>query len=373
MLYQANNYNTEYYDALEFLDECAYLDEDESYFHPQEAPVIAFGENAIVDYNYIEKIMEDTGCSVEEARYIIAESHNLNYDDLYIRMNEYDVLAFPEILEEMAIEPILAPISENDIAYQLCEACIDAFIESGDDTWLACILDEGVIENITKVMQDPSMTQAEKYNAVSNYRRQVENDPNQLPEYAAEIKKYHEERDKKNSIDNQLTNDFPSWMKPKTNNSPGFFTRGKNWISDKASAIGNEYKSFGSDLKAAAGRDGIGNKLSGIGSAIASHKGAAAGIVGVAAGGVALKKFIDYRKKLAYEAANRPRTWIARKISSLRSIYQKYLQRAKAAKAKHQASVFQRIASVILGCIDFLLRKLQKGTDRIAGYKTNPR
>ena len=77
--------------------------------------------------------------------------------------------------------------------------------------------------------------------------------------------------------------------------------------------------------------------------------------------GFGIKKFLDRRKTREYaeHIASQPKGFIARKIAALRSIYSTYLYRARVAKSYGQASIFQKIASAILGVIDFLLEKLE--------------
>ena len=59
------------------------------------------------------------------------------------------------------------------------------------------------------------------------------------------------------------------------------------------------------------------------------------------------------------QMANAPKSWIAKKIASLRKLYQNYLYKANVAKATGQAGVFTKIAHKILSVIDALMRKMQ--------------
>ena len=92
-----------------------------------------------------------------------------------------------------------------------------------------------------------------------------------------------------------------------------------------------------------------------------------AGIVGAAAaGGLALayKKHSDRQEmdKLAEiqnQMANAPKSWIAKKIASLRKLYANYMYKASVAKATGQAGIFTKIAHRILSVIDALMKKMQ--------------
>jgi len=64
------------------------------------------------------------------------------------------------------------------------------------------------------------------------------------------------------------------------------------------------------------------------------------------------------------QAENQPKTWIAKKISSLRGLYQKWLKKANEEKDSGKIGMFKNIARVIMNVIDKLLAKLQNATDK---------
>jgi hypothetical protein len=64
------------------------------------------------------------------------------------------------------------------------------------------------------------------------------------------------------------------------------------------------------------------------------------------------------------QADNQPKSWIAKKISSLRGLYQKWLKKANEEKDEGKIGMFKNIARVIMNVIDKLLAKLQKATDK---------
>ena len=77
-------------------------------------------------------------------------------------------------------------------------------------------------------------------------------------------------------------------------------------------------------------------------------------------------KFLsNMAKTVEREMEIAPRTWLAKKVASLRGLYGKYLAKAKAAKDMGKASVAQKIANVILSVIDWIMRKLQSGANKI--------
>ena len=78
-----------------------------------------------------------------------------------------------------------------------------------------------------------------------------------------------------------------------------------------------------------------------------------AATVGIGGGILAYKKIKEYR--------NKPKSVIAKKIASLRSIYQKYMKSAQENPKK--ASIFKKICAKILQAIDTLLGYLQRKAD----------
>ena len=58
---------------------------------------------------------------------------------------------------------------------------------------------------------------------------------------------------------------------------------------------------------------------------------------------------------------NKPKSIIAKRIASLRSIYQKFLHNAQSNPAK--AGVFKRMAAKVLGVIDKLMAFMQRKAD----------
>ena len=114
-----------------------------------------------------------------------------------------------------------------------------------------------------------------------------------------------------------------------------------------------------------------------IGKGLNRNKGkiaAGAAIAGLAGYALKKKSDADYKDKqlqfkdaqiahIKAQAAHQSKSWISKKIAALRSIYQNYLQKARIAKANGQASIFQKVASKILGVIDYLTAKLQHAVE----------
>lgn len=326
------------------LENSIFLHESVKTFSKDSIPVVAIDESTyLVDSCYVNKLADEEDIDINEALDVISIVNTIPNEQLYIAFQEHEIILEPYIVNEVS-NYVVIPISENSLAYTFCESCIEAFIESGDDIWLECLLNEDYLDDIHDIMSDKEIPQAEKYKAVAKIRNHAH------PEIVA------------------LT------MKENKRNPNGRFgTHSGGYESkeyDKVDTLIRKGKRITGDLASHAQRLGS-NAVD----YAKNNKGkvalATAGVVGA---GIAAKKFYDYKqnqkaqmeyyKRIEQEAANKPKGWIAKKIASLRSIYQNYLKRAKEAKEAGQASIFQKIASVILGVIDKLMAKLQNLTDR---------
>lgn len=343
MLYSIDENKDIYYDILDILDECFYLTEEESLIHPQQLPIVTYDGYPTIHYNFIEQFTEEYDCSLDEAVSALCEVNNI--EDLTITIPDYEILLNPDIITEN-VNFVLLPIPEDSLAYQFCESCIDAFAESGDEGWLELLIEDVDKDALNDIMNHSNWTAEEKYNATKSLF-----DKDQKVQAQEQQKKQESIRKNEEKYNN---------ARQAAEDNLTLFQRGKRM----GHRIVNDYKGLGYSLKSAMGEKGIGNKLSAVGSAIGKHKAASAGAaLAIGGAGLAVKKYMDYRKRIEWEAKNKPKTWLAKKIASLRSIYQKYLMRARIAKAQGQASIFQKIASTILGIIDFLMKKMQNAVN----------
>lgn len=74
-------------------------------------------------------------------------------------------------------------------------------------------------------------------------------------------------------------------------------------------------------------------------------------------------------EKAVAEAKNKPKTWLAAKIASLRSIYAKLQNKWNMERDKNKAGALKKIGSIILNAIDKLAFYLQKAANYIGSSK----
>lgn len=128
---------------LSLLDQAIYLEQGESACQAITIPVC---ENQRLNTHtiHVEDVLrfsEQNGISYSDAVTAIAESHNLNHSDITVVINEADIVTEPELVQEFN-SVVVAPISEYDPIYQLCEAAVDAYADTEDDTLFDFIINE---------------------------------------------------------------------------------------------------------------------------------------------------------------------------------------------------------------------------------------
>ena len=130
-------------EASNILNESVYLDESEAVVSAKAIPVV---ENSrigayVVRFNDISTFAEDHGMNYENAIRSIAESNGINMDDLAVAVKETTIMANPGIVNELA-NVVVTPLPKTDSMYQFTEACVDAFIESGDTSYMDLLVEE---------------------------------------------------------------------------------------------------------------------------------------------------------------------------------------------------------------------------------------
>ena len=130
-------------EASNILNESVYLDESEAVVSAKAIPVV---ENSrigayVVRFNDISTFAEDHGMNYENAIRSIAESNGINMDHLAVAVKETTIMANPGIVNEIN-NVVVTPLPQTDAMYRFTEACVDAFIESGDTSYMDLLVEE---------------------------------------------------------------------------------------------------------------------------------------------------------------------------------------------------------------------------------------
>ena len=135
-------------EASNILNESVYLDESESILSAKAIPVV---ENSrigayIVRFNDLSCFAEDHGVSYDNAINAVSESNGINTNNLAVAVKETTIMANPSIINELA-NVVVTPIPKTDAMYRFTEACVDAFIESGDTSYMDLLVEGTTIIN----------------------------------------------------------------------------------------------------------------------------------------------------------------------------------------------------------------------------------
>lgn len=316
MLFTEQNLN--YGNAMSILDNAAYLNESESMIHPQTIPVkevsrLGYG---VVRFDDVDSLAEAYGCDYIDAMYAIAESSNMNPEYLAVAVPEEDIIAYPEIVNELA-NIVVQPLSEYDFGYRYVDMCLEAWDNTGNESYLDAIIDDSCLEEAAVLLEEEE-----------GDKPQGDQDPTLWQKIKGAPKAlWNAEKDYGSSLKT-------AWG------------AGNKTEADKAEGDADGKRGFFTRQK---------DRLAAIGSAMWANKKMTAANAAVAgAGAYGVYRFAKYVK----EARNRPKSWIGKKIAALRSIYQKWMQQAQ--KNPKKAGIIKSACAKLLSIIDALMAQLQR-------------
>lgn len=353
--------------AFSILDEATYLTEEEAALNPITVPVVSIDKGSnLVEYDYLKQMMQEAGIDLRQARQAIAEVNGIELPSLVTVVPDYELLINPSIREDVG-SYVLTPLSPDSDVYEFCEALVGLYEDTNDESYLQALLEEVPASLIRALAADPTLKPAERHEAIESLKR-----------------KDRLEQEKKAQAQQQQSNPGPtsigSGMKKAFQITQAKFDNLSKGSSGSSSGNG---ASAGGGGNGGQSSPGIGTRIMG---GINAAKNAVAGKVGGAfnkakgvwnnqsdsrkkgikialattAGATVGAGILAKLKRIRQEAASQPKSWIGKKVSALRSIYANYLQRARMARDRGQASMLQSIASRILGVIDALMSRLQR-------------
>ena len=135
-------------EAYNILNESVYLDEYEAVLSAKAIPVV---ENSrigafVVRFNDLSCFAEDHGVSYDNAINAVSEANGIDTNNLAVAIKETTIMANPGIVNELT-NVVVTPIPKTDAMYQFTEACVDAFIESGDTSYMDLLVEGSTIIN----------------------------------------------------------------------------------------------------------------------------------------------------------------------------------------------------------------------------------
>ena len=330
-------------DPLAILDEATYLTEQEAIIRPQMVPVMEASNLGAyrIPFYALESLAESHGYSLLDAISEVCIADQIDPAYVVIEMAEEEAILYPEVVQELG-SVVIAPISEYDPIYQLCESVIEQYMETLDDSILeefnvnSKMTDNEIIAALTQYGDERLASMNKKLMSVtsSSERDSILKDVEEKLAAANAAAKEVMQR-KFNKDQAQRSNQSADTP---TSNSAGVGSRSDASAGNSGSSSG----SSGSSTSSPSSGMGLGTKA-GIGASIA------------AAIGGGLLAYRHYRDK--------PKSFIAKKIASLRSIYQKWMNKAASCKDSGIAAKLRRGAAKILQVIDKLMAFLQRKAD----------
>ena len=135
-------------EANNILNESVYLDESEAVVSAKAIPVVENNTIGayVVRFNDVSCFAEDHGMSYNNAIKSIAEANGIDTNNLAVAVKETTIMANPSIVNELA-NVVVTPLPKTDCVYQFTEACVDAFIESGDTSYMDLLIEGDTIIN----------------------------------------------------------------------------------------------------------------------------------------------------------------------------------------------------------------------------------
>lgn len=135
-------------EANAILNEAEYLAESESVTSARAIPVV---ENArigayVVKFDDLSRLAEDHGMTFDDAMVTVAEANGVDPEHLAVAVRETTVMAHPGIVNELC-NVVVTPLPETDTMYQFTEACVDAFVESGNVSYMELLFNEAADDN----------------------------------------------------------------------------------------------------------------------------------------------------------------------------------------------------------------------------------
>ena len=329
---------------LSILDEAVYLTSSEAKVSPLQLPVTIVSESvALINYEYLNQLMEDYGCSLEEAKIAVQEANQITETNLVMAVQEYQAILHHELVSE---DSVILPISENDEIYQLCENIICDSLDLDSDEEINNFIEANLLAPLDWFINKTDSLGYKVANKI--YKKDMEQ--NDRDQSKALYSYYHNL--------NKMTSDIHKARMADSNNPIARFKYGgkdrrEKYLSLSAKRARKIIPLVQEKENLARKYDKIKNRRDFLGDM------AGAGIrhaawVGMGYGvGEAIKSIAEYR--------NKPKSIIAKKIASLRHIYSKYMESAQ--KHPEKASIFKKVAAKILSVIDKLLGFLQAKAD----------
>lgn len=353
---QSNFKNSLFDFADQIINESVYLDDDCEYNNPSMIPIVEDsimyeGETypiGLVSYEDISKLSENYSIDLVDSLSLIAESNQIEYGNLAVVVESYSIFEEPENIDYLRENAniFVNEIQDSSLAYQFCESCVDEYARTADDLYLDLILDEaGNVKYVTNADVPDNPNTADLIDKRLNVKptfykgRGMADDP-------------RVGKNKKEGVIGHIVGELKRGNPFATGRD--VYRNLKDHSSHQAKWFGlfNKTRALAGGVKAGA-RAAATNKY---------YRNGAIGLAGVAAASYGIKKVLQNKDEILKQANRKPKSWIAKKIASLRKLYSKWLAKANKETNSNKANAIKKVAAKILNLIDALMKKLETTT-----------
>ena len=152
--------------AFDIINESAWIDGG-SIISPRTIALVESNSvgGYVVRFNDIEALSEEYGIDYIDSMLAIAEVNGIDPSYLAVAVNESNIIINPELVYELA-NVITVPISKNSSAYKFCEACIDGYMNTGNEGYIELLVedDTGIFRTKVTLSDDDYDDNSKYYN-----------------------------------------------------------------------------------------------------------------------------------------------------------------------------------------------------------------
>jgi len=304
----------------------------------------------IVSYKDISHLAETYDININEALDLILKENNLPSNNLIVSAYEYEVIEDPESFNEINFclkEEGL--FSDSNI---FVGSIINEYFETNNDELFDALINEDCVED--KYM----------FNMIDKYYSLISEEANNKNnDYSSE------------KVKNRIDKIFDNHDENIKNIMHNFISKNNKMIEDMFNNIGKRHdrNTTSSKPKYSPSED-IPKSTKKVNADyprkeeinptdITNRNNTRKAPRGIGLVGLGLAGYGSYRlyNRIVSQSKNKPRTWIAKKIAALRSVYHKFMVQAQ--RNPQKSGAIKRIAAKILAVIDKLMARLQTATN----------
>lgn len=307
------------FNILEQLDQAVYLTQEEAEVKVEEIPLVEHNGSYLFDHDYyFDRFIEEGHTPPSYKK--LAEANNIDYTKIVPVISEESVIINPPY---SLAGTLVTPIKESSLEYQYVSECIDKWSTTSNDKYLDAIVEDTYLNEFVDEIKDFYTRDFRRANMAKSYAKaRLDDNIKNIADSRKELSDHNKTLKDENATDAAKT----------------FAKSEIDRIKDEQHQDAQALRGHESDM-------------------IRGYSKGAGKILGT---GLAVYGGYKGVQKLVQMAKDRPKSWIGKKIASLRKIYSKWMNAAKRTSDKSNSTIIKNAAQKILTVIDKLLAILQK-------------